>query len=650
LTPTELNTFFLQALAQRMRVPARIAALATELHALAGGVPTGVGRALVLQGWGHAYASDVDAAEAAARQALRVLDAARDPAGAAVATDLLAACLFLRTDYAQAVALTQALMALPQETRSPFEWAASYTRLAVCHERLGLPDEALRWHYRAVAAARASNDPACEANTLGGVGGLQLSLNNTEDATTLCEAAWALAKDHADDWPHTWVLVALNRLVALAHVQRHADALAMAERVLASTQHVNAIQQPKRLRLLAHVFSLAGETTRAQQLLDAPLARRYVVDEPPVDWVWTQAHVWQQLGRHGDAVRICEEHFEAVAQGRAGDADLAYDICRLHELMSISHEALGNAAAALRSQRAMLQAERELVSQGMRARRLTLQIAYELETTRRERDTALQREQEAAQQRAQLAELNQALQRADRAKTRFLAAASHDLRQPIQALGLQLVQLTGMGGAINDAPVQAVAQRMGRALGSLSAMFDTLLDISRMDAGAVTPQPELFRLRPFLARLVDEFMASAHSSGLRLALRVSADAQAHSDPVLLEGIVRNLLGNALKYTQRGGVLLAVRRRGPAWQLQVWDSGPGIGDEDHERIFEEFYRVRSAQPKGSAEVEREPGLGLGLAIVQRQCRLLGHRLQLHSVPGRGSRFSVTVFPAHHEHER
>ena len=324
------------------------------------------------------------------------------------------------------------------------------------------------------------------------------------------------------------------------------------------------------------------------------------------------------------------------------DGNIAVD-ARINCRHAVMHQCRGfGFQNALRAQRAVTRAERELAGVGMRARRMTLQIQYELDTAQRERDAAMRREQEAAEQRGQLAELNQALQVADRAKTRFLAAASHDLRQPIHALGLQLAQLVRLTKAeptTPEAPVHAVADRMGRALGSLTSMFDTLLDISRMDSGAIAPQPRAVGLRALLSRLAEEFLPVAQANGLRLVLRVPAHAATRSDPALLESVVRNLLSNAIKYTRRGGVVLAVRPRLSGWALQVWDTGPGIPVQEQERIFEEFYRLPGDGRDHSAALT--PGLGLGLAIVHRLSRLLDHGLELRSVPGRGSRFSLQL---------
>jgi signal transduction histidine kinase/CheY-like chemotaxis protein len=225
---------------------------------------------------------------------------------------------------------------------------------------------------------------------------------------------------------------------------------------------------------------------------------------------------------------------------------------------------------------------------------------------------------------------------ANRAKSSFLAAASHDLRQPIHALGLYL-------GALRQRPLDReagdIAQRMDASLGALDTMFNALLDISRMDAGVVQPQSRAFDLEVLLRRLVEEFAAQAAQRGLRLSVRVAngrGPRNALTDPVLLERVLRNLIGNAVKYTRAGGVLVSCRRRGPqTWRIEVWDTGPGISDAERERVFDEFYQV------GNPERDRRSGLGLGLSIVRRITHLLKVPLALHSRLGHGTRFVLDL---------
>ncbi|MEO7151343.1 MAG: ATP-binding protein [Burkholderiaceae bacterium] len=232
---------------------------------------------------------------------------------------------------------------------------------------------------------------------------------------------------------------------------------------------------------------------------------------------------------------------------------------------------------------------------------------------------------------------------ANRSKSSFLAAASHDLRQPIHALGLYMAAL---GGDRMSADQHQVLDRMQLSLGSLETMFDALLDVSRMDAGAVVPERRAFDLGAMLRRLADEHAPLATDKGLRLSVRIGPapdDLHALSDALLVERIVRNLLGNAVKYTLDGGVLLSCRWRGDAqghWRIEIWDTGPGIPRAERERVFEEFVQI------GNPERDRARGLGLGLSIVRRLCELLGHPLTMTSVADRGTRFMLDLPATRH----
>jgi CheY-like chemotaxis protein len=217
------------------------------------------------------------------------------------------------------------------------------------------------------------------------------------------------------------------------------------------------------------------------------------------------------------------------------------------------------------------------------------------------------------------------------AKSRFLAAASHDLRQPLHALSLFTAALARRVHA--EEPRRILAD-METALGSLQAMFAALLDVSRLDAGIVHAEPRVFVLGDLLERIGADFRAQAASLGLTFRL-VSTRQAVLSDPVLLETILRNLVGNALKFTASGGVLVGARRRGSNLVLEVHDTGPGVAEADRDRIFEEFERSRQAAHG------QNDGLGLGLSIVRRLCGLLGHRVSVGGRPGGGTVFRVEL---------
>jgi len=214
-------------------------------------------------------------------------------------------------------------------------------------------------------------------------------------------------------------------------------------------------------------------------------------------------------------------------------------------------------------------------------------------------------------------------------KSRLLTAASHDLRQPLQALNLYVGQLQDERDVLERA---RLVERLDAALGTINELFNTLLDMSRLEAGALEPQISAFPVAALLDRVVTTFAEAAQAKGLRLRT-VRSDAWVRSDFVLLERILFNLVSNAVRYTARGGIVIGCRRRGTVLHIEVWDSGTGIAGHQREEIFREFYRGDTAAQDGQG------GLGLGLAIVERLGRLLGHEIEVRSRQGRGSCFAV-----------
>ncbi|MCW2244070.1 hybrid sensor histidine kinase/response regulator [Azospirillum canadense] len=223
-------------------------------------------------------------------------------------------------------------------------------------------------------------------------------------------------------------------------------------------------------------------------------------------------------------------------------------------------------------------------------------------------------------------------ERANRAKSRFLAAASHDLRQPVQSL---FFFATALSDQMRRQPTgHATVEAMQQALEALKRLLDGLLDISKLDAGVVKPVPTVLALQPVFDRLAAEYRPQAARKGLDLRI-VATGLHVRSDAMLLERILRNLLDNALRYTPGGRILLGARRCGGDIHVTVCDSGIGVPPERREEIFEEFTQI------GNPERDRERGLGLGLAIVRRLSALLEHPLTLRSELGRGSAFTVAV---------
>ncbi|WP_213290156.1 MASE1 domain-containing protein [Bradyrhizobium sp. sGM-13] len=252
-------------------------------------------------------------------------------------------------------------------------------------------------------------------------------------------------------------------------------------------------------------------------------------------------------------------------------------------------------------------------------------------------DVEVRKKAEESLRRAQtelerkVAERTQELELANAAKSRFLAMASHDLRQPLHALGLFVAQLRT---PLKSGERTKTIERIDATRKEMDEMVNSLLDISRLDAGILTPKITEFPIARLLQKIETTFDQATREKGLRLRIRRS-DAWVRSDAMLLERILLNLVSNAVRYTLRGGIIVGCRRRGEMLRIEVWDSGPGIPEDQKQNIFGEFFRL------AAAEGNRYGGLGLGLAIVDRLRLLLNHQIDLASTVGRGSRFAILV---------
>lgn len=222
-------------------------------------------------------------------------------------------------------------------------------------------------------------------------------------------------------------------------------------------------------------------------------------------------------------------------------------------------------------------------------------------------------------------------ERASREKSRFLAGASHDLRQPFQAMGLFRHLLETR---LTDPEALELTRKLGGAINAGEALLSALLDTSALESGKVQPKIQDISLRPLAERLGHEIAPQAAAKGLEFRLRVP-EAVVRSDPVLLERMLRNLLVNALRYTQEGGILLGARRRGDRVSVEVWDTGCGIAKDQLDLIFEDFYRC------GTDERNSGQGLGLGLSTVRRMSQILDLPVKVESRLGRGTMFSISV---------
>ena len=230
-----------------------------------------------------------------------------------------------------------------------------------------------------------------------------------------------------------------------------------------------------------------------------------------------------------------------------------------------------------------------------------------------------------------LGRLYHQLELANLAKSRFLAAASHDLRQPLHALNLFLDQRRSETDRVERLRLDA---QIDTAVAAMNELFNSLLDISKLDAGVLALSISEFPVDQLLRRIETTFAATVRKNGLRLRV-VGSRAWVRSDFILLERILLNLVSNAVRYTERGGVVVGCRHRSGRLRIDVCDSGIGIPEDQRRNIFGEFYQL-----DGGAK-DRRGGLGLGLAIVDRLCGLLDHRIELTSSVGSGSRFSVLV---------
>src|SRR5262245_12046796 len=262
--------------------------------------------------------------------------------------------------------------------------------------------------------------------------------------------------------------------------------------------------------------------------------------------------------------------------------------------------------------------------------RITIKTGDELEALGEQFNSmAAQLQDSHATLERKVEERTQQLEMANLAKSRFLAAASHDLRQPLHAFGLVVPQLRP---GLSAQERGRIVERINASVAAMNELFNALLDISRLDAGGLTPNVTNFSVAQLLQRIESTFAEPAREKGVSLRV-LPSNAWVRSDFILLERILFNLVSNAVRYTERGGVIVACRGRGEQLRIEVWDTGPGIAEDQRQHIFSEFYRV--------GDPDQRSGLGLGLAIVDRLCALLGLPIELTSVVGKGSRFTVVA---------
>ncbi|MGO2075785.1 MAG: ATP-binding response regulator, partial [Pseudoalteromonas sp.] len=219
-------------------------------------------------------------------------------------------------------------------------------------------------------------------------------------------------------------------------------------------------------------------------------------------------------------------------------------------------------------------------------------------------------------------------EQANDSKTRFLALASHDILQPLNAARLYLAAVDEGSLTVSN---KNNFEKLGDSLDSTVHLMSALLEIAKLEQGAMTPSPRHFNIDDILAPLQNEYAILSSEKGL--SLKVRSDGQiVHSDITYLRRIIQNFVSNAVKYTDIGHVLVACRKRKHQLRIEVWDTGPGISDLEQSKIFNDFYRIEGGDNKG---------VGLGLGVVKRMANLLSVRLDVHSEVGKGSRFSIEV---------
>ena len=267
---------------------------------------------------------------------------------------------------------------------------------------------------------------------------------------------------------------------------------------------------------------------------------------------------------------------------------------------------------------------------------LKVRTEHLAEQLQREKAAAEQARAAAEQARSVAEQARQAAETANRGKTQFFSAASHDLRQPLHAMVLFAEALRQKN---RDPDVAQLINSINGSVDALEGLFSELLDITRIDSGGIDVNPQHMGLRDLFARLKLHFEPAAFEKGLVLHL-LGGHHHVYADPLLVERILRNLVSNAIRYTEDGGVLVTCRRRGNRLCLQVWDTGIGISEQTLPRIFDEFYQVQGGR---RLEAHHRKGLGLGLAIVKRLADLMNAPLSVRSVLGRGTVFTLLLPP-------
>ena len=573
-------------------------------------------------------ANDRDQSSAARALAAQLFERHRDVAGTANCRDLEALAERFMGNLDRAAQLYRINRELPDSARTLAEHYVSCSGEGAVFLATARHDDCQRVWSIALSLAQKTNNPGLEVSALCNLGAWNIAVCNFDDGRRLCQRAFDLAQTVLDlkrpaGFTAGWLNSGMNLVVAFDCLGRHDDARIMVQRIMDREGDFPPGQLANYYVTLASAVLHAGDIGRAEHFLRQSLEVGGAATDFAIEGSIVQAEIWNQRGEHAHTRELCAR---VIAEGQARKRDVsAHDLMRLYNAATLANEALGDFETALRHQKIAFEKYEELVGKSARARRLTLEIQTELERTEWQRDQALKLRRAAESEQARLAELNGALQAANAAKSGFLAAASHDLRQPVLAVSLLADTL---GERLSDPRQRELVTRIRQSTEALRRLLGELLDISELDAGATQASIATFPIADLLLAIDDEFRDLALSRDLELRLR-SVDTWVASDASHLLRIMRHLVTNALAFTERGGVLVAARVRGDTLWLEVWDTGIGIGDQHLPHLFEEFYQV------GNRARDRRKGLGLGLAIVKRLAELLGHHLEVHSRPGRGT---------------
>ncbi|TAG04729.1 MAG: sensor histidine kinase [Betaproteobacteria bacterium] len=557
-----------------------------------------------------------------------------DVAGLANCRDLEALAERLAGNFSRAATLYAINRELPESARTLAAQCVTYNGEGAVYLALTQHDECQRVWSIAVSLAQKAGNPGLEVSTLCNLGAWNITVCNFEDGRRLCQKAFALAERVFDitqpsGVTNGWLNSGMNLLVALDSLGEHAQARGLAERLLAREAHFPPGPMANYFVTFASVMLHAGDRERAEVFLRKSMAAGSVAADFAIEQSVVQAEIWNAIGRYADTRDLCARLLadEQTMQHYTS----AQSLMRFYNAATRASEALGDYETALRHQKIAFERYEELVGKSARARRLTLEIQTELQRTEWQRDQALKLRAAAELEQGRLAELNAALEAANAAKSSFLAAASHDLRQPVHAVSLLIDTLAGR---VSEPLARELVSRIQHSTSALQRLLRELLDISELDAGATTAHISAFPISDLLLHIDHEFRDIAQSRQLQLRLSAT-DAWVASDPQHLLRMVRNVVTNALTYTEQGGVLIAARVRGDTLLLEVWDTGVGIDAAHLPHLFDAFYQV------GNRARDRRKGLGLGLAVAQRLARLLNHSITVQSRPGRGTVVRLTL---------